>query len=113
MRRRNFIARLGGAAAWCSWPRAQQGDRVRRTGVLHVYDENDPEGQRRVSAFTQALADSVGPWPQCCGWTFVGPAVTTIGDQRSQELVGLHPGIKHDPLLSSGRWGRSRSSLRT
>jgi hypothetical protein len=40
------------------WPlaaRAQQGDRVRRIGVLHVYDENDPEGQRRVSAFTQAL----------------------------------------------------------
>jgi putative ABC transport system substrate-binding protein len=35
---------------------AQQGERVRRIGLLHVYGENDPEGIRRVSAFTQALS---------------------------------------------------------
>jgi putative ABC transport system substrate-binding protein len=60
--RRDFITLLGGAAA--AWPlaaRAQQGDRVRRIGVLMGYDENDPEGKARITAFTQALADS--------GWT--------------------------------------------
>jgi len=59
--RRDFITLLGGAAAWPLAARAQQGERVRRIGVLVPFDENDPEGKRRVSAFIQALAE--------LGWT--------------------------------------------
>ena len=61
MKRRQFITLLGGAAAWPVAARAQQGGRVRRIGVLMSFDENDPAMKRRVSAFTQALAD--------LGWT--------------------------------------------
>ena len=56
MRRREFIAGLGGAVAWPVVARAQQGDPVRRIGVLEGLDENDPVRGSFVSAFTQALA---------------------------------------------------------
>jgi putative ABC transport system substrate-binding protein len=61
LRRRDFIALFGGAAPWPLAARAQQRDRMRRIGVLMPYDENDPQGNRDYSAFTQALAD--------LGWT--------------------------------------------
>jgi putative ABC transport system substrate-binding protein len=57
IRRREVITLLGGAATWPLAAQAQQGDRARRIGVLVPYDENDPESERRVSAFTQALAE--------------------------------------------------------
>jgi putative tryptophan/tyrosine transport system substrate-binding protein len=58
MRRREFIAFLGGTAAATAWPlaaRAQQPARIRRVGVLMLYAENDQEGQVRAKAFQQGL----------------------------------------------------------
>jgi putative ABC transport system substrate-binding protein len=94
IRRREFIAGLGGAAAWPLAARAQQGDRVRRIGVLMGYDEDDPEGKANLSAFTQALAG--------LGWTdgrnLRVDLRWTSGDinrirATAQESVGLQPDI--------------------
>jgi putative ABC transport system substrate-binding protein len=94
LRRRQFIAALGGASAWPLAARAQQGDRVRRIGVLMSGDENDPAYKRLVSAFTQALAGF--------GWTEgrnVRMDLRWWGDDtnripaRARELVGSQPDI--------------------
>ena len=56
MRRREFIALLGGAAA--AWPlvaRAQQPERMRRIGVLMSLAADDPEMKARHAAFLQGL----------------------------------------------------------
>jgi putative ABC transport system substrate-binding protein len=56
MRRRTFIAALGGAAAWPLGARAQQPDRMKRVGILFNLAADDPETMVRVPAFQQALA---------------------------------------------------------
>ena len=87
--RREFITLLGGAAAWPLAAQAQQGDRVRRVGVLH-----SSVGKPVVSAFTQALAD--------LGWTDgrnVRMDLRWAGDDINRirvlahDLVGLQPDI--------------------
>jgi putative ABC transport system substrate-binding protein len=94
IRRREFIATLGGAAVWPLAARAQQTDRVRRMGVLMSGDENDPVQKSYVSAFTQALAD--------LGWTDGRNVRMELrwgaGDANrigalAQELVGSQPDI--------------------
>src|SRR5499427_3486852 len=94
IKRREFIAGLGGAAAWPLAARAQQRDRVRRIGVLLPADENDPWAKTMVSAFTQALAG--------LGWAdgrnvrmdlrWPGADINRIR-ALAQGLVGLQPDI--------------------
>jgi putative ABC transport system substrate-binding protein len=56
MRRREFIAALGGAAAWPVAARAQA-QRLRRIGVLQNQTADDAESQARVGAFLQGLQE--------------------------------------------------------
>ena len=55
MRRREVILALGGVAAWPIAARSQQGERVRRISVLMNLAADDPESQRRMTGFVQAL----------------------------------------------------------
>jgi putative tryptophan/tyrosine transport system substrate-binding protein len=99
MKRREFILALGGAAASPSflWPiaaRAQQGERMRRIGVLMGYAESDLEAQAWVAAFREGL--------QKLGWAegrniridFRWAAADEEAMQRfAQELVALQPDL--------------------
>ncbi len=100
MRRRDFIALLGGAAAWPLAARAQQPDRLRRIGVLMPQPAADPAAEAYLSSFTQALHE--------VGWTAgstvqmdVRWAASADLDRMrtlAKELVALRP----DVILSDG-----------
>ena len=55
LRRRAFIAVVGGAAAWPLAGQAQQPEGIRRVGVMLLWRENDPLARASVTAFAQAL----------------------------------------------------------
>jgi putative tryptophan/tyrosine transport system substrate-binding protein len=100
MRRREFITLIcGAAAAWPLAARAQQGERMRRIGIILPAAADDSEWQARVGAFLQALA--------LLGWT-IGRnvridarwATANAAEIRrhAAELVALAP----DVILASG-----------
>jgi putative tryptophan/tyrosine transport system substrate-binding protein len=99
LKRRDFITLLGGAAAWPVSARAQQGERVRRVGVLMNGAEGDPVYRAYVAAFVQTL--------QRLGWregqNFRIDVRWPTADRKrigaaAAELVGMSP----DVILSSG-----------
>jgi putative tryptophan/tyrosine transport system substrate-binding protein len=94
IRRREFLAFLGGAAAWPLAARAQQPNGMRRIGILITLAESDTVGQAYVGAFREGL--------QKLGWmegrTFridtrrATPDVESI-QRFAKELVALQPDV--------------------
>jgi putative tryptophan/tyrosine transport system substrate-binding protein len=111
MKRREFMALLGGAAiAWPLAARAQQTDNMRRIGVLMSIAADDPEASARIAAFQQAL--------QQLGWIDGrnvridyrwGAGDTGRIRRYAAELVALSPdvivaaGVSVGPLLQASR----------
>jgi len=95
MKRRDFITLLGSAAA--AWPlaaRAQQGERMRRIGVLLSTHEGDPGRRAQLAAFVQRLTE--------LGWTDGRNArldvrwtagSVDVGRGHAMELVALAPDV--------------------
>ena len=99
MKRRAFIAALGGAAALPLAARAQQPEKMRRIGVIFTGVADDPHGQARNTAFLRALEQ--------IGWTDGrnvridvrwGAADADRIRQYAAELVALAP----DVILATG-----------
>jgi putative tryptophan/tyrosine transport system substrate-binding protein len=93
MRRREFITGLG-ATVLPFVARAQQGERLRRIGVLMAEDQDDPEAKGWLSKFMQGLAE--------LGWndgrnvrTDIRWAASDIDRMRTyaKELVDLQPDV--------------------
>jgi putative ABC transport system substrate-binding protein len=98
MKRREFIALLGGgAAAWPVAARAQRQDRTRRVGVLMALAQTDPEAQVRAQAFEAGLRD-LG-WVDGRNLRLDYRWVPDASRLRAQatELVGLAPDLIFAP----------------
>jgi putative tryptophan/tyrosine transport system substrate-binding protein len=95
VKRREFIALVGGAAAVSPLAaRAQQPERMRRIGVLMPFAENDRDAMAQLSGFLQGLAQ--------LGWTDgrnvrmdLRWAVGSVDRTRmfAKELVDLQPDV--------------------
>ena len=94
MRRRTFIAALGGAAAWSVVARGQQPERMRGIGVLQPGSESDPVSQLRRAAFVDGLRKF--------GWTEDTNVLIHyrwVGDDAARvrlyatELTGMRPDV--------------------
>jgi len=81
MKRRVFIALGCSAGAYVLTAHAQQGEQIRRIGVLMTLAADDPEGQRRLSAFQQKLQE--------LGWT-VGRNVQMEYRWAGAEPINIH-----------------------
>jgi putative ABC transport system substrate-binding protein len=94
LKRREFIAVLGGAAAWPLHARAQQPEHIRRIGVLMASAENNPQYQTYMAVFRGAF--------QNLGWA-EGRNIqidyrwatfdAKLMEQFSKELVVLRPEV--------------------
>jgi putative ABC transport system substrate-binding protein len=97
MKRRDFIAALGGAAAMPLVARGQE--RVRRVSMVAGIDASDPDAQNRTTTFLQSM--------QQLGWTdgrnmrvdyFWGQGQPATMRKHAAELAALAP----DAILVSG-----------
>jgi putative ABC transport system substrate-binding protein len=99
MRRREFIAGFGGAAAWTTLAQAQQPDRPKRIGVLQSNAAADPEARSNLSVFEKNL--------ERLGWT-IGRSVVidyrwADGDfERVRSLAKEMLSVSPDVMLASG-----------
>jgi putative tryptophan/tyrosine transport system substrate-binding protein len=94
MRRREFIAGLGGAAAWPVVARGQSLQRQRRLGVLIGAPPNDPAGQAEVAAFVKALAE-LG-WVEGRNIAFAyrwSGSDIALAEMFAKELIASNPDI--------------------
>src|SRR5689334_6908079 len=112
MRRRDFIALLGGAAAWPHRASAQATEPMRRIAILATLASDDPEAQTRIELFVQSL--------QQLGWATgrnVKIEIRQVGTDvdrahaYASELVALAPDVIL--TIGSATVGPLRQATRT